>query len=203
MKKLLILLLLGAIAIPASGEIFIGIYTDPDPAASALTLDTIPYTEVFLYLVAWWDGLDGTDPVDGITAAEFRVENVPSDDGFPFGDFNFEAASPLIIGELDTSWSIAFDEPKGAADGYFTLGTMGIKAYNFEGAEWVGDDFQMYIKHTIPEEGPRADPLLVVVDDAFEILDANGQGFTINCTTGDCGFTATRSSNWSTLKALF
>ena len=190
MNKLLTLLLLAALVVPASAEVFIGIYTDEDPGASATDYTIVPYAEFTLYVVAHWSpGEVG----EGITAAEFNILNLPVDAGYPIGLVGIEYPSDLIIGDLYTDLSIAWPAPVGGAESRATIATITITPFD---PEWIPQDIKMFVQHG------DACFCLVVVDDLFEIIDANGRGFTLNC-TDECDFTASYESSWSTLKSAF
>jgi len=196
MKKLMVtLLFLAAMSSFAMAQDFIGIFTDEVGTACDAEFDT-PFTDLTVYVMAYIPSFP-----DGITAAEFSVAGFPEDMGFPFGDSSMDFTSPLIIGDFETGFSIAWDAPQGAGTGLALIGTGEIKAYNYEGAVWVGPDHLVQI---IPANDSGE---LVTVDDAYNIIDAQAGLFWWNCTDPDACVcfegTATEDSNWSSVKTLF
>ena len=191
MKKLLIPGLLLLVAVSASAVPTIGVYTDELGQTCEANVD--PYTPLVLYLIASWSG---EEVFGGMTAAEFKIDNFPTNDGFPNGTVTVTADTDLIIGDIWTDWSIAWSEPQGGTRSIFTMASVEVLSFD---AAWIGTDVVAVI-------APGDDcSCLVIVDSEFEIVPAEGQQFTFNCSTApdcDCSV-AVAPSTWSSVKALF
>ncbi len=192
MKKLLISSLLLLVAMSVSAEPIIGIYTDE--LGTTCEINTTPYVQFNLYLVATWTG---DEVFGGMTATEFKLDNFPTNDGYPIGTVTVIANdTDLIIGDIWTDWSVAWSEPQGGTRSMFTMATIEILPFD---AGWIGAD-----QVTVVAPGDDCS-CLVIVDANFDIVDAVGYQFTFNCSTApDCACSvAVGPSTWSSVKALF
>ena len=191
MKKLLLLVLLtGVFAFSANAEVFIGVYSDENPSLSETNADVVAYVPTIVYVVAHWET---GDVGEGITAAEFAIRNLPENLGYPTGTATVTDGSDLVIGTLWTNYAIAFSGPQGSGTNRSLIAT--IEFVMFDPA-WIGQDVKLFIVH-----GDTSGKL-VVVDSDFEIVNADGQGFTLNC-SAECNFTSAETSSWSLIKSTF
>ncbi len=191
MKKLLFLALVALVALPAFAQPLIGLYADEQPTNENCDAAVVPYTPLNVYVVAtWMVGEVGA----GITAAEFKIDNLPVGPGYPTGTVTVTHSTDLVIGDLYGDYSAAWAEPQGDGGTQFTICSIEFLAFD---AAWIGADVAMTV-------APGDDCLcLVLVDDLFEIIDSTGGTFTFNCSGEcDCG-TATEATSWSAVKALF
>ncbi len=160
-------------AAPAGADIdHIGLYaqldaTDCDePLAEGQTVDV----HVLAVLPSFGDSI-------GITAAEFRIDNLP-----PVGDDGIYTAvwsSPLTIGDITESFAIAWTEPQ-----YGPIVHIGTISFHAITPDWVGEDHLLRVAPAIYSG------YLVVVDDEFNEIPVAGSYFTFNCSVPEeceCG----------------
>ncbi len=190
-KKVIVIAAMMLFAGVANADV-IGIFADEQ--ADACTGVVMPYTPSDIFIMAiLTETFDG-----GITAAEFKVGNWMGSPGYPTGTATVTATSDLVIGQLDTDFSIAWSSPQGAGNGLVLIASVQILA--FDGA-WIGPDHRLEVM-----EGDDCG-CLVTVDDVFEQIQAQGGLFWFNCSVPeDCVCleeTATEETSWSSVKALF
>ncbi len=185
MKKMMIaLLLLVAISSIASAQQdpFIGMYADDSAAVCHIDLPVYVTTSVYFYA--------SIGSIPAITAAEFSASNLPvAADALVTPNWN----TPLVIGDLGYGIALAFSPAVPGPDAF--LGTVDFFALND-----LGPDFVMEIMAS------NDSGLLVVVDDVFETIPADGGMFTFNCGTGNCeceDTIATDDATISSIKALY
>ncbi|MDP6798164.1 MAG: hypothetical protein QGG33_10090, partial [Candidatus Krumholzibacteria bacterium] len=121
-----------------------------------------------------------------------KIDNYFPNNGL--GMVTVTATSQVVIGAMDTDYSIAWSTPQTGA--FVTIATLTSVGFN---AAWLGTDHVM----TIMAGDDCA--CLVIVDDAFIQHGTVGGSFTFNCTI-DCDClegTATEDASWSAVKALF
>jgi len=183
MKKLLTLALLLVAASAFTQNAYIGLYADT--GATTRFAGIAPYTPLDTYLIAI---VPDTGPISGgITAAEFKMENWPSNPGYPVGNITITATSDLVLGGLDTDYSIAWAEPQGAGGGLVLIATVNFLMFD---AGWIP---QGHV--TTPVAGDDC-ACLVVVDNLYEIHNAIGLPFYFSATAAD-------ESSWSQVKSLY
>ena len=144
----------------------IGLYTEPAPWGDQ-EADVIPYTPLNIYIVASWDTWDFTG---GITAAEFKIDNLPHNIGYPTGTVTVNHTTDLIIGDLWTTYSAAWDSPQGS--GVFAIASIELMAFD---ASWITGNHICEVTHA--DDYPYN---LAVVDAVFDIYQAQGGIFTLN-----------------------
>jgi hypothetical protein len=192
MRKLLLILTILSLAGMAQADTVIGVFADEDMNSCDAAL--IPYVPTILYVVAYWDA----GPLDeGITAAEFKLDGLPLSEGYPMGTVTVTHSTDLVIGDLWHDYSAAWSEPQGVGAGQFTVCSIEMLMFD---VIWVGAD-----QEVIVSAGDDCD-CLVLVDSLFEVQDAIGGLFTLNCTTPPCDCfppVATESTSWSNVKSLF
>ncbi len=193
MYKLLTFALISLLAIPAlAADPVIGIFADETPAAENCYATITPYVPTMLYVIATWDvGAMG----QGITAAEFKIDNFPTNDGYPDGTVTVNHTTDLIIGDIWGDYSAAWSTPQDEGS-QFTICSIEVLAFD---AAWISGE----VVSTVVVGDDCS--CLVLVDDLFEIHDATGGKFTFNCGAPpcDCGIVAAEPSTWSSVKALF
>ncbi len=132
----------------------------------------------------------------GITAAEFKIDNLPTNDGYPSGTVTVTPTSDLVIGDLWWDFSIAWAEPVGVDDHFAIIAEIELLMFD---PTWIGSDRWIQI-------APGDDcGCMVLVDSNFEIVDIDwGDVMILNCEVNcaDC-MTATAVSSWSEIKLLF
>ncbi len=192
MKKVMVafLLLVGVSSFAAAqGVPTIGIYEDVDY--------TICYGDVEVYVAHDVFVVANLTPeIPGITAVEFRVDNLPEENP-ALGIRTDSWTSTLVIGDLGYDIAIAWDSMQPGP--WVLIGTLSFFMID---PTWIGADHLMTVA-----PGLTCD-CLVVVDDVFEEHDADGGWFTFNCSNPtDClcfdDLTATEDASWGTIKALY
>ncbi len=133
---------------------------------------------------------------DVITAAEFRIDGLPSDSDAIVSYF---WNTDLVIGSADYGISLAFSEPLPAL-----FGVLGeLQVFSLDNG-WPSDDYRMYIGTTYGSD------VRVLVDGNYEVWQANGGEFFFNPTNpyNFCPYisqppTATDEISWGAMKALY
>ena len=193
MKKLMVALMMLAIASFAGAQTlnsWIGMF-DNNVGDQICYGDVVTGTPTVVYFGAVVD--EGEFPY-GITAAEFRVENLPPNDYAQGGLITYTWTSEVVVGDLDWDFSIAWSAPQAGA---FVLIGQGDFLQLADG--WVGDD------HVMEVMAGNTCECLVLVDDQFVARDVIGGEFTWNC-TGEClciWVTAAEESSWTEVKSLY
>ncbi len=192
MRKVLLTLALMSIATVGLADPVIGIFADENMVSCDTAL--IPYAPTMLYVIAYWT----TGPLDdGITAAEFRLDGLPQNDGYPLGQVTVNHTTDLVIGNIWHDYSAAWSNPQGAGVSQFTICSIEILMFD---AGWVGPDTEVTVS-----AGFDCD-CLVLVDSFFDVHTAAGGLFTLNCSEPPCDCfppVATESTSWSNVKSLF
>jgi hypothetical protein len=128
-------LCLSLIALPAVnaavGESLIGLYSDT--SAEHCGADAVPFSPCSVYVIAVLD-----NSISGLTAAEFRIENLPAAGG---GQITPHWESTLIIGSIADGLAIAFTTAQtGDAN---LLGRIDFMPVS-DG--WLGTDHRLLVK---------------------------------------------------------
>ncbi len=132
---------------------------------------------------------------EGITGAEFQIDNLPGNPGFPIGTSTETWDGDTVIGDASWDLTILFDEPR---LGYFAhLGSIEFLMFD---RNWIGEDYILNVSYG------RECNRIQLFDYIFEewVYVDNGK-FTFNCSSYLChceGLSA-RENSWSTVKALF
>ncbi len=161
----------------------IGIYFDD--AATICDADLATYVTTTVNVIAILPA-----NIPAITAAEFRISNLPLDPACAILTQNWN--TPLVIGTVDYGIALAFSP---ALPGpYALLGTLDIFLLD---ANCVGADHEVLVEAALDSGN------LVVVDEGYNEHPAIGWFFKFNCTTGCSCQTATEESSWGGVKALY
>ena len=192
LKKVIAVVAMMLFAGVASAEM-IGMYADMD--ATICQGPIAPGAPTSYYVIATLTQLADV----GITAAEFKIDNLPISDYAAGGFVTPEWTSAVTVGDPWTDFSIAWSTPQGAGTGLVHIGTLSFLCFN---PAWVGADHMMEFV-----EGDTCQ-CLVVVDEAFVSVTAIGGKFWANCTDpAQCQCieepTATQDTSWGSVKALF
>jgi hypothetical protein len=185
MKKLMVaLLLLVAVSSVANAQApFIGMYADVDAVVCHNELAVYANTSVYFFATL-------PPEILAISACEFRVDNLlTAADAIVTPAWN----TPLVIGDAGYGIALAFNPILGGPLAF--LGQI-----DFFGLADIGPDYVMSIQPSNDSGN------LVVVDDLFNTIDAEGGIFTFNCASGDCECTegvATEDATMSSIKALY
>jgi hypothetical protein len=180
-------------------EDIIGLFADE--YADRADTDIIPYVLVDVHLLAIL-----TPSFDsGITYARFRLENLPSNDGYPTGQIAMEFTSDLTEGDIRSDFSITWTEAQGAGNYIAHIGTLEFLMFDIN---WIGPDHMISVRRGLD-------------CDCLYTINGNGQAhggigcsFFFNCTNPeDCAFgyspcwdgepVAVEESSWSLVKSLF
>jgi len=161
----------------------IGLYADE--LATTRYAGVVPYTPLDLYIVASWPGGGGL--AAGITAAEFKIDNLPTNVGYPTGTVTVTNTTDLVIGDLWTDYSAAWSTPQGAGEGRYTIATIEFLEFD---AAWIPEGQQATV---VPGDECTC---LVLVDWLFAIHDAVGETFYFSSV-------GTETTNWSEIKSLY
>ena len=143
----------------------IGLYTDTDAQLCQAPLDGAGMTVQMRVLAVLPDG------VSGVTAAEFRLANLPESQFPPNGHWEATWNTTLVIGNLEQGIALAFNPPLEGA--IVELGTLLFTSY--DQADWIGAD------HTVDVLPSTFGQNLVVVDENFDEIPVGGGHFTFNC----------------------
>jgi hypothetical protein len=133
--------------------------------------------------------------IDAITAAEFRVADLPGEgDGVLVTP---QWATPLVIGSLDQGIALAFSPPVAGP-----LCDLGLVEFFVTDGTLLGVDRCMAIAQTLDSAK------LVVVDQDYNEIPAEGGVFVFNpSATASCtlcpDLSATGSSSWGSVKDLY
>lgn len=126
------------------------------------------------------------DHVDGLTAAEFRIDNLPTD----FCLIEEQWDSPLTIGNIGYGFAIAFTEVQWGP--LVHLGTLYFTAW-----EPVGPNYAIFVAPSLSSGN------CVIVDEFYEEIPVNGweAWHVFNCTGNWCdcqqpGKNARRGLRW-------
>jgi len=150
------------------------------------------YSQIDVYMIAQ------LSDIAAITAAEYRVGDVPDPAGFAIISKYWN--TPLVIGDpLGDGVSIAFEDPMPGPN--VVIGRLNIFTTN---DVWPGPDSKWCIQPTLDSNN------LVVVDDAYNMVVVEGWCFVANCVVGGeygdcpCGDEIpTAESSWGSIKTLY
>ena len=192
MKKILITLAalsLMTFAAAASANL-IGLFADAQGTVCKANFPV--YSQVDVHIIAQ------LSDIAGVTAVEFRIGGVPDPAGSAIISKYWD--SPLVIGDpLGIGVSVAFSDPMAGPNVH--IGRLNIFTIN---GSWPGSDSKWCAEATLDSGN------LVVVDDAFNLIEVDGWCFVANCTVGgpygncQCGDQiATEDTNWGSVKALY
>jgi hypothetical protein len=186
MNKLLITIFMVLLATSVFAQSpMIGLYADE--AGTVRFAGIEPYVApLVLYAIASWP-IDHPDLAAGITAVEFKFDNLPENEGYPIGTVDIENASDLLIGDFWTDYSLAFSEPQGAGLGFFSFSTLEFMSFD---VTWIPEGH--LVTTTIGDDCE----CMVLVDSVFEIHDAVGETFYFSAV-------AAETSTWSQVKNLY
>lgn len=177
----------------------IGLFEDED--AVRIDENIFPYTPVEVHLLAvLYLSFD-----EGISFARFRLDNLPSNEGYPVGQYSMEFSSDLTLGEIDHDFSITWTEPQGAGHGIVSLGTIEFLMFD---SDWIAED------HMISARRGLDCDCLYTIDGSGQAHGATGCSFFFNCTNPEecsIGYSPcwdgepvpTEVSSWSLVKSLF
>ena len=145
------------------GENLIGCFADPYGVMCYGDIE--PYVPVTLHVLAY------LAEYDFLTAAEFRIDNLPENLGYPYGTVTAAWATDLVIGDPWSGVSLAFPEPQ--AQGWILLGTLEFLLFD---TNWIGNDYIFEVA------GAHDYPQPVIVDGDWNIHYVAGFQYTFNCT---------------------
>ena len=143
---------------------FIGVFAET--TGETCYADAPPYQMVTLHVMAYVPSYAGV----GITAVEFRIDDLPENLGYPYGLITPTWDSPLVIGDPWYGIAIAFAQPQYGV--FVHLGTLEIMSFS---EDWIGEDQEMRV------EASYSSGYLVVVDANYEEHWIMGGQFTFNC----------------------
>ena len=180
---------------------FIGVFADDQ--GTEWFEEIFPYLPLELHIIALLD--DSWH--EGILDAEFKLDNMSSNEGYPVGQITFHYTSDLVAGDLRTNFSIQWTEAQGAGLGIVHIGTMEFLMFD---TDWIG-----YHHHMSVAPGDDCDCISTLRADG-ERIRAWGCAFIFNC-DWDCYEyyypysslcdegppVAVEESSWSLLKSLF
>lgn len=185
----LLLVAFSGIAV-AQYQPFIGIYDDPENAHCQA--DIALYTSVTVYFLAYLP-----PPIQAMTAAEFRVSNLPGADMAVMTPF---WGTELVIGDLGYGLALAWSPPLPGP-----VAQMG--SVSFFSIQDFGDDYRITVMPSISSGN------LLIVDENFDEIACSEMPtwFTFNCTgslQGGCWCplsipVAVDDASWGQIKALY
>ncbi len=114
---------------------------------------------------------DLADAGEGITACEFRLDNLPVNHGDVDGIWTVEWTTELVIGEPVDGVALAWTEPQPGP--VIELGLMTF--YSMDNTDWVGAD------HVVLAKEALFGGTLGVVDQDNNFIPVGGGEFTFNC----------------------
>ncbi len=139
----------------------------------------------------------------GFIAVEFKIDNLPSNDGYPTGQIT-EYFTGETQGELGTNILISWPEPIGAGHWNVPIGRLEFIMFD---SNWIGEDHLIAVR-----AGDDCNCITTQRADG-QTIEAIGCGFTFNCTNDDCWDSynycvdsppvSITESSWSLVKALF
>ena len=172
-----------AVAMPT-----IGIYAEESAEVCEVDIQGGENRQVWILVL-----LDSSEFSGGITAAEFRIDNLPAEGGYPLGVISPSWTSGVTVGDIFTDFSIAWTSPQ-----YPPIVVVGSVVFQAFDANWIGDQHVM----TVAEGGICG--CIVVVDDFFQEHEAFGGRFTFNCDYDcGCGGFQSTASDWGQVKTLY
>jgi len=182
MKKLLIIALM-LMATSSLASPSIGLYADTGATTRFAGIN--PYVPLNLYVIAIWPT---ESPLNGgITAAEFKIDNLPANLNYPWGTVTTHHTTDLVIGDLWTDYSAAWSTPQGAGAGMFEIARVEFLMFD---PSWIPAG---HVSTIAP--GDDCD-CLVLVDNLFEIYTAVGLPFYFSAVAAD-------ETSWSEIKSLY
>ncbi len=188
MKRILLILILCAISSAAfAQDPVIGVFEDID--ATICWGDLEVYVTKTIYVTAILP-----PGIPAITAAEFRVDHWLGDEGPDCAIVTYNWNTPLVIGDIGWNLALAFSPSLPGP-----TAVMGEISYFLLDAACVGTDWHMNV------QAGHDSGKLVVVDEAYNEIDADGYFYTFNC-TAECWCehcTAATATSWGVVKALY
>ena len=106
----------------------------------------------------------------GITAVEFRLDNLPDNLGPPNGMWTVQWNSGLVIGNVEDGVALAWAEPQPGP-----IVELGLMTFiSNDQTDWIG------VNHTVTA-APSNSGGLSIVDENYNTLPVGGGSFTFNC----------------------
>ncbi len=174
-----------------------------DDGAFTLDEDIVPYVPIEVFLIA----ILPTSFETGIISARFRLENLPTNDGYPWGQYTLEFSSDHIAGDISTDIEVVWDDPEGSGQGLVQIATLEFLMFD---ESWIGPEYEIAVKPGL------SCGCLMVVDGNGQALPAAGCAFFFNCSFDDSCYhyspsayctvgplVAVEASSWSLVKSLF
>ena len=166
--------------------------------------DIEPFVPVEIYLIIRWSPYSWNEFPEGVIGARFSVSNLPENLGYPTGWIIESWYSDHYYGDLETEFTLLFDESQGAQSRYVVCGSLEFLMFD---PLWIGED---YVFSIVAGDDCHC---IVIFDHEGHEHDAYGSGFAFNCTPDPCEWGSyevcwpptvpTAASSWSTVKALF
>ncbi|MBN2169921.1 MAG: choice-of-anchor D domain-containing protein, partial [Candidatus Krumholzibacteriota bacterium] len=147
---------------------FIGVFAEAN--GNECYEDVPLYSEVVLHVMAYIPSYASA----GVTAVEFRIDDLPENLGYPVGMVQAFWDTDLVIGDPWYGVSLAFAEPLYGT--FVHLGTLSVMAFQ-DG--WIGDDYLMQVVAAYQSGN------LVIVDSSYQEHTVAGGQFTFNCSYPD------------------
>ncbi len=172
----------------AFGESHIGLFADED--ATYCGAAAVPYTPATVYVLAYI----GSE-ISGLTAVEFRIDNIPPNPGYPVGQITASWNTNLVIGEPANGIALAFQTAQYGP--YVPLGNIDFLAF---ADNWIDTDHRMVVMESF-DSG-----LLAIVDGGFTTISVWGGRFTFNCSSDgncSCGVGSSADASWGEVKSLY
>ncbi|MCP4548814.1 MAG: hypothetical protein GY835_20335 [bacterium] len=183
----LIFAMLPLLAHASSNEAHIGLYLDEN--GTTCGADYTPYNNITIYILLY------TDNSDGVTAAEFRLNNLPAYPSSGYITFAWNSILHIISGS-GVEDNIALAYMNAQYDTWVVLGSMDMMGF---ATNWLGAEHRITV-----EKGLDKDKISYV-DGNYEEHDLWGSAFTFNG-SGDihfCGQGIPLAANWSKVKSLY
>ena len=175
----------------AADDSHIGLFADD--FCSSCGADYQPYVQITVYVFAVLDGLNS------ITAAEFRVANLPDNSGYPVGQISSTWTTSLCIGDIETGVALAFMDAQYGPE--VRLGQLDFTGYD---GNWIAENHRIHIAASLTTDPATDTPTLV--DEVYETYDVWGGRFTFNPSSpemAECGRAGSAASGWGELKSLY
>jgi len=188
MAALLLLVAMSSVASAQPGLPYIGISSDAE--GIICQADVTQYVATQVYVLAYLP-----PDIEGITAAEFRIDNLPTE---AMSINTFDWNTDLVIGSPGYGIALAFPDP--LMGPLCLLGTISFFPLADFGPDW---------RMTIMPSNDSGNNIVVDLDFIGHPCSADPFFFTFNCTgalPGGCDCTvgiATEDATWGQIKALY
>lgn len=196
LRRIVLLLLIYSSA--SATDTFIGIFGDEQ--GNNCDGDILPYEPIELNILLYNSSYDF--PHTEVEGLELSVGNLPVQDDYPYGRYEFEWYSEMVTGDPKSGVHLQFDPPLDVSETFTPIGQ--ISFLEFDDA-WIPEYFVICIQGSDLGNGlilypPKAEPFYMYYGGAFCLNLEPGYWF--DCFGYDC-YASSEIETWSSIKALY